>query len=112
MPVQTHNSSRQALILKFRESDILYRPNENLAGFLFGEVITTQRYRKKILVSWVPADGSNMFFFLLIVKPPNRQQITFQLVLLFSFFPIVFIVAILAILFILPNHSLHNFHAS
>ena len=53
-----------------------------------------------------------MFLFLFIMQSPNWQQLPFNAFLLFSFFPIIFIISVSTVFFVLPNHSLHNFHAS
>ena len=51
-----------------------------------------------------------MFFLFLIVESPNGKKLSFHSFLFFSFFPVVFIVSVLAVFFILPNHPLHYFN--
>ncbi len=83
-----------------------------MACLLFGEIIASQRYSEEIFVFRVPWNRSNMFLLFLIAKTPNRKQLSFWWLSLFSFLPIVSIVIILFIFLVLANHSLHDFHTS
>ncbi len=53
-----------------------------------------------------------MLLLLLIVEPPNGEQLALGPLLFLPLLPIVPIIIILPILLILPDHPLHNFHAS
>lgn len=42
MPVNAHDSSRQAFIFVLWEGDVFEGPNQNLSSFLLGEVVASK----------------------------------------------------------------------
>ena len=53
-----------------------------------------------------------MLLFLFVAEPPDGQQLSLDALGLFTFLPVVLVVVILAVLFILADHPLHDLHTS
>lgn len=111
VPIQTHHTCGQTLILVFWESDILDRPHQNLACLLFCEVVAAQRNGKQVFVFGIPADRCHMLLLLFVMQSPNWQQLPLRSLLLLAFLPIILVIAIFAILLVLSDHPLHDLHA-
>ena len=111
VPVQTHHSSGQTLILVLGESDVLEGPDQDLSCLLLGEVVASKGNGKKILVLGVPTDRSDVLLLLFVAEPPDGQQFSLLALGLLSFLPVVLVVVVLAVFLVLSDHPFHDLHA-